>query len=58
MTKADPAQVEKTARDIVEGRVSQKIESVVRLEEAPQAIERNRTQTHLGKTVVALVPAG
>ncbi|MEO7714906.1 MAG: NADP-dependent oxidoreductase [Capsulimonas sp.] len=57
MTKADPAQVEKTARDIVEGRVSQKIESVVSLEEAPQAIERNRTQPHLGKTVVALIPA-
>lgn len=57
MTKADPAQVEKTARDIVAGRVSQKIESVVSLEEAPQAIERNRTQPHLGKTVVALVSA-
>jgi NADPH:quinone reductase-like Zn-dependent oxidoreductase len=57
MTKADPAQVEKTARDIVEGRISQKIEAVVSLEEAPQAIERNRTQPHLGKTVVALVPA-
>jgi len=58
MTKSDPAQVERTARDIVEGRVSQKIESVVSLEEAPQAIERNRTQAHLGKTVVALVPVG
>ncbi len=58
MTKADPAQVEQTAKDIVEGRVNQKIEAVVSLEEAPEAIERNRTEPHIGKTVVALVPAG
>lgn len=57
MTRADPAQVEKVAQGIVEGSVSQKIESVVSLEEAAQAIERNRTQPHLGKTIVALVPA-
>lgn len=57
MTKADPGGVEKVAQDIVAGRVAQKIESVVSLEEAPDAIERNRTQPHLGKTVVALVTA-
>lgn len=55
-TTADPMRVEKVAQDIVGGRVTQKIESVVSLEELPQAIERNRTQPHLGKTVVALVP--
>lgn len=56
MTKADPALVEKVARQIVDGRVSQRIESVVSFEELPQAIERNRTQPHLGKVIAALVP--
>jgi len=55
-TKADPALIEGVAQQIVDGRISHKIESVVSLEELPQAIERNRTQPHLGKVIVALVP--
>lgn len=55
MMKADPEKVEEVAREVIAGRLTQKIESVVSLEELPQAIERNRTQPHLGKVVVALV---
>lgn len=56
MMQADPGRVEKIAQEVVEGRIRQKIESIVSLEELPQAIERNRTQPHLGKVVAALVP--
>jgi NADPH:quinone reductase-like Zn-dependent oxidoreductase len=49
----DIARLETIGEDVAHGRLRSKISAVVSLEELPAAIERNRTQSQLGKSVVA-----
>ena len=48
----DAARLQAIAEDVAHGRLQSKVGAVVRFDELPAAIERNRTQPQLGKTVV------
>lgn len=48
----DAARLQEIAEDVVHGRLQSKVSAVVRLDELPAAIERNRTHPQVGKTVV------
>ena len=50
----DAARLQAIAEDVARGRLQSKVSAVVRFDELPAAIERNRTQPQLGKTVVQL----
>jgi NADPH:quinone reductase-like Zn-dependent oxidoreductase len=50
----DAARLQAIAGDVVHGRLQSKVGAVVRFDELPAAIERNRTQPQVGKTVVDL----
>ena len=56
MNTSDAAQLRAIAEDVAHGRLQSKVGAVVRFDELPAAIERNRTQPQLGKTVVTLQP--
>ena len=56
MNKSDAARLQAIAEDVAHGRLQSKVGAVVRFDELPAAIERNRTQPQLGKTVVTLQP--
>lgn len=47
----DAARLQQIADDVTHGRLQSKVSAVVRFEELPTAIERNRTQPQVGKTV-------
>lgn len=51
---SDAARLQAIAEDVVHGRLQSKVSAVVRFDELPAAIERNRTHPQLGKTVVTL----
>jgi NADPH:quinone reductase-like Zn-dependent oxidoreductase len=51
---SDAARLQAIAEDVAHGRLQSKVGAVVRFDELPAAIERNRTQPQLGKTVVTL----
>jgi len=48
----DTARLQAIADDVVHGRLQSEVSAVVRLDELPAAIERNRTHPQRGKTVV------
>jgi len=48
----DTARLQAIADDVVNGRLRSKVAAAVRFDELPAAIERNRTQPQVGKTVV------
>lgn len=48
----DAARLQAIAEDVAHGRLQSKVGAVVRFDDLPAAIERNRTQPQLGKTVV------
>lgn len=48
----DAARLQSIAEDVAHGRLQSKVNAVVRFDELPEAIERNRTQPQIGKTVV------
>jgi len=48
----EPARLQAIANDVASGRLQSKVSAVVRFDELPEAIERNRTQPQRGKTVV------
>lgn len=50
--KPDAARLQAIADDVMHGRLQSKVAAVVRFEELPTAIELNRTQPRVGKTVV------
>ena len=52
MNTPDAARLHAIAEGVVHGRLHSKVGAVVRLDELPAAIERNRTQPQVGKTVV------
>lgn len=54
MNTSDAARLQAIGEDVAHGRLQSKISAVVRFDELPAAIERNRTQPQLGKTVVTL----
>ncbi|MNY76405.1 hypothetical protein D3C86_2159790 [compost metagenome] len=56
MNTPDAARLQAIAEDVAHGRLQSKVGAVVPFEELPAAIERNRTQPQLGKTVVAFNP--
>jgi NADPH:quinone reductase-like Zn-dependent oxidoreductase len=47
----DAARLQEIADDVAHGRLQSKVDAVVRFDELPTAIERNRIQPHVGKTV-------
>jgi hypothetical protein len=47
----DAARLQQISDDVTHGRSQSKVSAVVRFEELPTAIERNRTQPQVGKTV-------
>ncbi|WOD15404.1 NADP-dependent oxidoreductase [Paraburkholderia kirstenboschensis] len=47
----DAARLQEIADDVAHGRLQSKVDAVVRFDELPTAIERNRTQPQVGKTV-------
>ena len=51
----DTARLQAVADDVVHGRLQSKVAAVVRFDDLPAAIERQRTGATLGKTVVTLV---
>lgn len=51
---SDAARLQAIAENVAHGRLQSKVGAVVRFDELPAAIERNRTQPQLGKTVVTL----
>jgi len=51
VNKPDPARLHAIAEDVANGTLKSKIAAVVAFEELPAAIERNRTQPQIGKTV-------
>jgi len=51
----DTARLQAVADDVVHGRLQSKVAAVVRFDDLPAAIERQRTGSTLGKTVVTLV---
>ncbi|WNL46449.1 NADP-dependent oxidoreductase [Dyella sp. BiH032] len=48
----DTARLQAIADDVADGRLRSKVAAAVRFDELPAAIERNRTQPQVGKTVV------
>ncbi|UYB54216.1 NADP-dependent oxidoreductase [Xanthomonas sp. AM6] len=48
----DAARLHAIAEDVAQGRLQSRVGAVVRFDDLPAAIERNRTQPQLGKTVV------
>lgn len=52
MNTPDAARLQTIAEDVAQGRLQSKVNAVVRFDELPAAIERNRTQPQVGKTVV------
>jgi NADPH:quinone reductase-like Zn-dependent oxidoreductase len=52
MNTPDAARLQSIAEDVAHGRLQSKVNAVVRFDELPEAIERNRTQPQIGKTVV------
>jgi len=48
----DAARLDAIAKDVAAGALQSKVAAVVRFDELPEAIERNRTQPQVGKTVV------
>lgn len=48
----EPARLQAIANDVASGRLQSKVSTVVRFDELPEAIERNRMQPQRGKTVV------
>ena len=54
MNTSDAARLQAIGEDVAHGRLQSKVGAVVRFDELPAAIERNRTQPQLGKTVVTL----
>lgn len=52
MNKPDAARLQAIADAVAEGRLQSKVGAVVRFDELPAAIERNRTEPQVGKTVV------
>jgi NADPH:quinone reductase-like Zn-dependent oxidoreductase len=52
MNTPDAARLQAIAEDVAHGRLHSKVDAVVRFDELPAAIERNRTQPQVGKTVV------
>jgi NADPH:quinone reductase-like Zn-dependent oxidoreductase len=50
----DAARLAAIARDVARGRLRSKVAAVVGFDELPAAIERNRTEPQIGKTVVNL----
>ena len=53
---SDAARLHAIAEDVAHGRLQSKVGAVVDFNELPAAIERNRTQPQLGKTVVTFQP--
>lgn len=51
----DTARLQAVADDVVHGRLQSKVAAVVRFDDLPAAIERQRTGSTLGKTVATLV---
>lgn len=51
----DTARLQAIAEEVAQGRLQSKVGAVVRFEELPAAIERHRTESKLGKTVVTLL---
>ncbi len=52
MNTPDAARLQAIAEDVAHGRLQSKVNAVVSFDELPEAIERNRTQPQVGKTVV------
>jgi NADPH:quinone reductase-like Zn-dependent oxidoreductase len=52
MNAPDTARLQAIAHDVASGRLRSKVAAAVRFDELPAAIERNRTQPQVGKTVV------
>ncbi|MDB5765521.1 MAG: zinc-binding dehydrogenase family protein [Collimonas fungivorans] len=52
MNTPDAARLQAIAEEVAHGRLQSKVNAVVRFDELPEAIERNRTQPQVGKTVV------
>ena len=52
MNTPDTARLQAIADDVANGRLRSKVAAAVRFDELPAAIERNRTQPQVGKTVV------
>ena len=52
MNTPDAARLQSIAEDVAHGRLQSKVNAVVSFDELPEAIERNRTQPQIGKTVV------
>ncbi|MGH8216271.1 MAG: NADP-dependent oxidoreductase [Rhodanobacteraceae bacterium] len=52
MMKPDAPRLEAIAEQVALHRLQSRVDEVVGFDELPAAIERNRTQSHLGKTVV------
>ncbi|MFZ6766872.1 NADP-dependent oxidoreductase [Undibacterium sp. Di26W] len=52
MNTSDAARLQMIAEDVAHGRLQSKVNAVVSFDELPEAIERNRTQPQVGKTVV------
>jgi len=50
------ARLQAIAEDVADGRLQSNVSAVVGFDELPAAIERNRTQPQLGKTVATLYP--
>lgn len=56
MNRPDAARLQAIAEDVAHGRLQSHVSAVVNFDELPAAIERNRTQPQLGKTVATLHP--
>jgi NADPH:quinone reductase-like Zn-dependent oxidoreductase len=52
MSSPDAARLQAIAEDVAHGRLQSKVGAVVRFDELPAMIERNRTEPQVGKTVV------
>jgi NADPH:quinone reductase-like Zn-dependent oxidoreductase len=52
INKPDAARLSEVAQDVAEGRLQSRIGAIVPLDDLPAAIERSRTQSASGKTVV------
>eukprot|EP01034_Spumella_vulgaris_P030635 gene30635-37881_t len=54
--RPDAARLQAISEDVAQGRLQSRVSAVVPFDELPAAIERNRTQPQLGKTVVTFNP--
>lgn len=52
INRPDPALLDKLAADVANGALTSNVSEVVGFDQIPDAIERNRTQSHAGKAVV------